>query len=477
VAAVTDEQPVDDPTGAPLDAAPGGPGDDLDDLGDLLGDQPADPARLGPDVVEGTLRLRAAQVAAERRRRDDLWRRGFTRRRFLTGVGGAAVAGLGAQLATARASFGVAPGTGTLVVVFLRGGMDGLSVLVPADDPHLPAARPNIGVPAGALLPLARGFGLHPALRPLHDLWNVGALTAVPAVSTPDVSRSHFQAQDCLERGGSGTGTNEGWLDRVLDALGPGTTFRAVGSGATVPRALAGDQRALAVDRLERFRLAGWDKVHPQTVEAVRALYTGLDHPIAQDVATTLEALDIARLVVAADLQPAATYPEGELATRLAEVAQLVKADVGLRVACLDVGGWDMHTGLGTVEAGAMTRHLTMLGEALRAFADDLGDRLADVTVVAMTEFGRRVQQNANAGTDHGHGAVVLLMGGGLAGGTVPGAWHGLAPEGLDRGDVPGWNDYRDVLGEVVTHRLGVGAAGLATVFPGHRVQPLGVMA
>jgi uncharacterized protein (DUF1501 family) len=468
---VTDDPSVEDPTmGSPDVAA-------VDPRDDSLGDPPADPARLGPDVVEGTLRLRAARVAAERRRRDDLWSRGFTRRRFLAGAGMAGVAGLGTQLATARASFGAAPGTGTLVVVFLRGGMDGLSVLVPAEDPHLPAARPKIGVPAGALLPLTRGFGLHPSLTPLHNLWKLGAFTAVPAVSTPDVSRSHFQAQDCLERGGSGTGTNEGWLDRVLDALGPGTTFRAVGSAATVPRALAGDQRALAVDRLERFRLRGGEEIHPQTIEAVRALYTGLDHPIAQDVATTLEALDIARLVVAADLQPAATYPEGQFATRLAEVARLIKAGIGLRVACIDVGGWDMHTNLGTVESGAMTRQLTVLGEAFGAFASDLGDHLADVTVVAMTEFGRRVQQNANAGTDHGHGAVVLLVGGGLAAGTVPGAWHGLAPDGLDRGDVPGWNDYRDVLGEVITRRLGVGAGDLGTVFPGHRVQRLGVMA
>ena len=463
---MTDERTSD----RALDDTPAEPRDDP------LGDLPADPARLGPNEVEGALRARAAQVDAERGRRDDLWSRGFTRRRFLAGAGMAGVAGLGAQLATARASYGVAPGTGTLVVVFLRGGMDGLSVLVPADDPHLPAARPGIGVPAGALLPLTRGFGLHPALTPLHSLWKVGAFTAVPAVSTPDISRSHFQAQDCLERGGSGTGTNEGWLDRVLDTLGPGTTFRAMGSNPTVPRALAGDQRALAVDGLERFRLGGSEEVHPQTFEAMRALYTGLDHPISQDVATTLEALDIARLVVAADLQPAAPYPEGEFATRLAEVARLIKAGVGLRVACVDVGGWDMHTNLGTVESGAMTRQLTMLGETLGAFATDLGDHLAEVTVVAMTEFGRRVQQNANAGTDHGHGAVVLLMGGGLAAGTVPGAWHGLAPEGLDRGDVPGWNDYRDVLAEVITRRLGVGAGALATVFPGHQVQPLGVM-
>ncbi len=415
-------------------------------------------------------------MAAERRRRTELWSRGFTRRRFLAGAGMAGVAGLGAQLATVRASYGLAPGTGTLVVVFLRGGVDGLSMLVPADDPHLLAARPDVAVPGGALLPLARGFGLHPALAPLHELWRQGRFTAVPAVSTPDVSRSHFQAQDCLERGGAGPGATEGWLDRVLDVLGPGTTFRAVGASATVPRSLAGDQRALAVSRVSEFQLGGWEGVRAETTEALAALYTGLDHPIAQDVTTTLDALGTAQSLASSGYQPAATYPDGAFGIGLASLAQLIKADAGLRVASIDVGGWDLHTNAGRVEGGAMTRHLTTLGEALGAFARDLGPRLDDVTVVAMTEFGRRVEQNANGGTDHGHGAAVLVLGGGVAGGEVPGAWQGLAPDALDRGDVPGWNDYRDVLGDVVSHRLGVSQAGLASVFPEHRVQPVGVM-
>ena len=176
--------------------------------------------------------------------RRDLWRReGFTRRQVLAGAGKVAVAALGAQLVTARAGFAQGTGTGTLVVLFLRGGVDGLSVVVPADDPHLAAARPRIGVPSSVLLPLDRGFGLHPALAPLHELWKRGELTAVPAVSTPDVSRSHFQAQDCLERGGSSAGAVEGWLDRVLDALGPGTGFRAVGMGSTLPAPSPGTRR------------------------------------------------------------------------------------------------------------------------------------------------------------------------------------------------------------------------------------------
>jgi uncharacterized protein (DUF1501 family) len=428
-------------------------------------------------MPQDPLRTRAAQVEAERVHRDGLWRGGFTRRRFLAGVGAAGVAALGSQLATARASFGQA-GTGTLVVVFLRGGMDGLAALVPAADPHLAAARPDIHVPEGALLPLDRGFGLHPALAPLHELWKRNQFTAVPAVSTPDVSRSHFQAQDCLERGGSSTGTAEGWLDRVLDLMGPGTTFRALSAGSTVNRALAGDQPALALRSIEAFKLhAGEPPLHGRTVEALSALYTGLEHPLAADVAATVEGLGVAAVMSASGYESASAYPEGEFAEHMAEVARLVKADVGLRVACVDVGGWDMHTGIGRVDDGSMTRSLTSLGETLGAFATDLGGAIDRVNVVVMTEFGRRVEQNANGGTDHGHGAAVLLLGGGLAGGTVHGAWAGLAPEQLDQGDVPGWNDYRDVLAEVITARLGIGAGDVPTVFPGHRPRPIGVMA
>ena len=364
----------------------------------------------------------------------------LSRRRFLIGAGAAA---LGTGLVTTRASFG-APGSGALVVIFLRGGADGLSIIVPGDDPDLLAARPKIAVPSSVLLPLDRGFGLHPTLAPLHELWTRGQFTAVPAVSTTDVSRSHFQAQDCRERGGSATGTVEGWLDRVLDQLGPGTPFRAVAAASTLPRALAG-------------------------------LYAGIDHPVAADVSTTLAGLDVTFAMTAAGYQPGATYPQGEFGEGLAQLAQLLKADVGLRVACVDVSSWDHHANLGTVDGGEMKNSLTMLGGALAAFAADLGPRFDEVTVVAMTEFGRRVAENANGGTDHGHGAAVLLLGGGLAGGTIHGNWPGLSPAVLDQGDVPGANDYRDVLGEVVTRRLGLGADALAAVFPEHRVQPLGV--
>jgi uncharacterized protein (DUF1501 family) len=402
------------------------------------------------------------------------------RRRFLAGAAAvtcaAGAAAWGSLLVSARAAFG-APGQGALVVMFLRGGLDGLSVLVPADDPHLLAARPGIAVPAGALRPLARGFGLHPALAPLHDLWGRGLFTAVPAVSTPDISRSHFQAQDCLERGGAATGTHEGWLDRVLDAVDPGTTFRALTVGTTAARSLAGDQGALSLSDIAHFQLhAGPHDSALRTGQALATLYSGFDHPLVADVSATLAGLSTAAGMVAAPYTPAAAYPDTDAGHQLAEVARLIKADVGLRIACMDVGGWDMHTGIGAVDAGRMTDALRHLGDSLGAFAADLGAGIEQVNVVVLTEFGRRVAQNSNGGTDHGHGAAVLVVGGGVAGGSIPGAWHGLAPEGLDHGDVPGWNDYRDVLAEVITARLGVSAGAMGTIFPEHRVQRLGVM-
>ena len=470
--------------------AAGGPGDDDPWLHPECPDHEID--RLGPNRAEALLRVRAARVAADRDRRDDLWRRGFTRRRLLAGAGMAGVATLGTQLVTTRVSLaaplaGASPeqaaahaaasATGTLVVVFLRGGMDGLSVLVPADDPDLAAARPDLAMPGSALLPLTRGFGLHPKLQPLHAYWRSGKFTAVPAVSTPDISRSHFQAQDCLERGGSSAGTVEGWLDRVLDRLGPGTTFRGVGQGATLPRSLAGDQSALSITSLDRFELTGWDEIHDRTVTALSALYTGLDHPLAGEVAAAVGAFDVVERLLASDYQPSVAYPEGEFAQGLVELARLIKGDAGVRVACIDVGGWDMHTNLGNIDQGDMQRNLTDLGAGLAAFAADLGPKLDQTTVVAMTEFGRRIEQNASRGADHGHGAVVLLLGGGLAGTTIPGKWEGLAPGVRDQGDVPGSNDYRDVLGEVVAKRLGLSSADLGVVFPDHDFQSVGVMA
>ncbi len=298
-------------------------------------------------------------------------------------------------------------------------------------------------------------------------------MAAVHAVATPDASRSHFQAQDCIERGAADVAVSTGWLDRVLQAMGPGTTFRAISEGNSLPRSLVGNEPAIVLQGVQNFTLQGSGTVRDKSIAALQALYTGLDHPLAGQARETITAMAAARKVGTAGA--AAQYPGGGFADGLRDVARLVKAKVGLRVAALDVGGWDMHTNLGNVDAGAMKDNLGSLSTALAAFVNDLGPAFTDTTVVTMSEFGRRVEQNGNAGVDHGHGGVMLLLGGGLNGGQVHGKWPGLAPAALDHGDVAGANDYRDVLGDALTRRFGLGDVG--PIFPGYKYKPLGVFA
>jgi uncharacterized protein (DUF1501 family) len=430
--------------------------------------------RHGPGAAEAAIRLHADEVAGALAAQRDKWRKGFTRRRVIAGAGAVGVAALGTQLVTTRVAFGDPATTRhTLVVVFLRGGMDGLSVVVPASDANYYKARPTIGVPAAALLPAGRGFGLHPAMAPLQPYWAAGQMAAVHAAASPDASRSHFQAQDCLERGAASLAVHSGWLDRVLEALGPGTTFRAISESSSLPRSLVGTQNKVVLDGIENFRLEVSDGARDRTIEALRGLYTGLNHPVAQQAEVTLQSLASARKVATTPAAAGVNYPGGGFADGLRDIARLIKSTVGLRVAALDLGGWDMHTNLGRVDGGEMRNNLTDLCNALAAFAADLGPALDNVTVITMSEFGRRVEENGNAGTDHGHGGVMLLLGGGLNGSRVHGNWPGLAPGALDQGDVAGANDYRDVLAEALVGRMGL--ADVGPIFPDHAYKKLGV--
>ncbi len=431
--------------------------------------------RHGPNLTEAAIRVHAESVAADLAREKDRWRRGFTRRRVIAGAGAVGVAALGSQLVTTKYAFADPATTNrTLVIIFMRGGMDGLSVIVPANDPNLKRARPNIGVDTAALLPGDTRFGLHPALAPLQPFWTKGQMAAVHAVASPDASRSHFQAQDCLERGTASTATKTGWLDRTLNSLGPGTTFRAVAEADATPRSLIGAEPKLVMDGIQSFALAGPGNMRDKTMAALEALYTGFDHPAVDHAIGTVKALNQARQIANAGYTPVAPYPGGGFANRLRDLARLIKAKVGLRVATIDLGGWDMHTNLGTVDGGEMRNSLGALASALGAFATDLGPQLDDVTLVTMTEFGRRVAQNGNAGTDHGHGGLMLLLGGGLVGGQVHGKWPGIAPDNLDNGDIAGANDYRDVLGEVLQRGFNVG--DVKKVFPDHEYARIGVL-
>lgn len=439
--------------------------------------------QLGPTKRDSAIRAAAVaqQVAAEER--DSQWAGGFNRRTFLKGGLGVGVAALGAQLVTSRVSYAAAdtPTNGTLVVIFLRGGMDGLSVLVPAGDPDYLRLRRGVGLQQSTLIPIANEtrFGFHPALSPLKPLMQKGMVAAVPAVSTPDLSRSHFQAQDCLERGSTNSLTT-GWLDRVLQASGTGTTFRSVAVGGMTPRSLMGSSSSLALYNLDTISLQGVDDNDLQkTKDALGQLYTGLEHPIAKQTTLAIGALDTVKAIKASPAYtPNVAYPDGNFADALQSLATLIKANAGVRVACIDVGGWDTHTGMGNVDNGDMQRHLSDLAKALAAFTSDIGDaNLNKTTIVTMSEFGRRVEENASGGTDHGHGGAVLVIGGGVQGG-VHGHWEGLSQAVLDDGygDVPGWNDYRDVLTEVVSKRLELSTGNLGDVFPGWSPTTVGVM-
>ena len=397
----------------------------------------------------------------------------FSRRQFLRSAGALAALGavpgfLGRALAASEASPGK---TGkTLVLVFLRGGADGLSIVPPVGDPAYRAARPTLALAApgkdGGALRLDDVFALHPALAPLLPLWSDGSLGIVHAAGLPGATRSHFDAQDFCESGTPGLkSTADGWLNRAVQrATGPDGAFRVVALQPTLPRMLVGDAPAVAMSSLGQFRLPGgpggsgaFDALYAQAVDtALRT--TGLE---------TFEALREAGSAKLAQLPPAngAEYGNAPLARRLQDVARLIRSGVGLQVAVTDIGGWDTHVGEGA-EKGQLASRLAELGGALAAFARDLGARWEETRVVVMTEFGRTARENGNRGTDHGTASVMLVLGGGVRGGRVVGGYRGLARSELfEERDLAIGTDVRSVLWEAVRGQLGLRDA--SRVFPG----------
>lgn len=438
---------------------------------------------LGPNHDEAMIRLMGDAVRADADERPEQWRRGFTRRQVLAGGLGLGVAALGAQLVTTRVSYAQAAddtepsgNRRTLVVVFLRGGLDGLSVLVPADDPQLIAWRPDIAVRPGNLMRMDERFGLHPALGALKPMIDRGRVAAVPDIATPQLTRSHFQAQDCLERGGSGGASSRGWLDRVLESSGEGTTFRSMSMTSNLTRSLAGVSRSLVAEQPSDLTFRSPSEWGGATREALSTLYTGLDHPIAVHARIALDVDAQAATIAASQDSRPDIYPEGEFGQQLRMLSTLIRDDMGVRVATVDLGGWDMHTGVGDEGSGDMKDMLTALGDGLAAFFTDLGDKADSTTVILMSEFGRRVNQNASGGVDHGHGGLAIALGGGVRGG-VYGDWRGLDSPMLETGDLPGTNDFRDFLSEVVQGTVGLSSAQTSAVFDGWRPTSMGFLA
>ncbi|NNC03142.1 DUF1501 domain-containing protein [Corallococcus exiguus] len=399
----------------------------------------------------------------------------LSRRQLLQALG---MTGAGLVLAPSflsrawAASPGDAPTRRALVTVFLRGGADGLSLVPPVEDDAYQRARPTLALKfegEHAALKLTGPFGLHPSLGALMPLWSEGKLAVLPGVGLPVTPRSHFDAQDFLESGTPGRkSTADGWLNRALLDAKDDSPLRAVALQPTLPRALYGNAGALAMGRLEDFRLRTGRK-HGDARQGFSALYSGaVDQALKGAGADALEAmskLDGARLAKL-PVTPGVTYPGTPLARRLQDIARLIKGDVGLEVAATEMGGWDTHVAQGVTQ-GAFARRCEELGNALAAFAADLGPKLDTVTVLVMTEFGRTVKENGNQGTDHGVGGVMVALGGGVKGG-VHGRFESLTVDRLQDGrDVPSWTDVRAPLSEAL--RACRPSVALAKVFPGYR--------
>ncbi len=388
----------------------------------------------------------------------------------------------------------------TLVVIFLRGGADGLNLVIPFGDPHYAQLRKSIEVPAtGAnrAIDLDGFFALHPRLAPLTPLFDSGLAVAAHAVGYDKNTRSHFQEQDVWETGIVGnTVGSDGWLNRHLATSQGHGRIRAVAIGDNLPRILHGKVPAYAIRGIEDLTLPGDDRGRTEILAA------GLEHAyctpprehigsardlLARTTGATLQGMKELQHLTEGHYQPSAPYPQTELARRLMQVARLIKADVGLEIAEVDYGGWDTHQDQGRGAGGTFGNLAGGLAGAMAAFAADLGDRMDDVVMVTLTDFGRTAAENGTGGTDHGWANCMLLAGGPVARGNAAAAnagqprkvvtrWPGLAPDQLHEGrDLLHTTDFRDVLSELV--RVHLGNPHLETVLPGHEFKPVGLIA
>jgi uncharacterized protein (DUF1501 family) len=389
----------------------------------------------------------------------------------------------------------------TLVCIFMRGAVDGLNMVVPFGEQAYYTRRRSIAIPApraggGGALDLDGFFALHPALAPVHPLFGSGDLAVVHAVGSPHPTRSHFDAQDFMETATPGVkSTRDGWLNRVLETsaceqcdgrtlanprahaadhatgqvgMGAATVpaLRGIAMGAALPRALRGAHPTLAIEDLARFGVAGGSADLETAFERVYRTDAGDVVGSAADEA--FDAIAVLRGIEPTRYRPAAgvEYPPGNFGRSLQQVAQLIKADVGVEIAFADIGGWDTHQAQGGTD-GQLSRRFAELARGIRALYDDLGDRTDDVVILTMSEFGRTVAENGSGGTDHGHANCMLALGAGIRGGRVLGDWPGLEPEQLyQRRDLALTTDFRDVFAELVAGHLG--ADRLDRIFPGH---------
>ena len=398
-------------------------------------------------------------------------RRIFLRNGALAVIGTAAVPSF-----LTRAAFGAVENGGRtkrLVVIFQRGAADGLNIVVPHGEAAYYSMRPSINIPRKSVIDLDGFFGLHPSLASFQPLWQQRHLAIVHAAGSPDVTRSHFDAQDFMETGTPGVkATEDGWLNRSLRDLPPDgrkSPFRAIALGPSLPRILSGHEPSVAMNNINDFSVGGRNaKAASPAASAFEAMYDHSSDSVLHGMGE--ETFDAVKMLKAADpgkyaAAAGANYPRGRFGDSLRQLAQLIKANLGVQIAFADIGGWDHHVNEGSTD-GQLANVLLDFSQSIAAFWTDLGDLGEDTVVVTMSEFGRTARENGNRGTDHGHANVMFVLGGPVKGGKVYGRWPGLDPSQLYEGrDLALTTDFRQVIGEAVSRHMG--NQNLATVFPG----------
>lgn len=409
-------------------------------------------------------------------RRNTVTRRGFMKGGALALVGTSIIPSfltrsIYAEMMTAAAN------KKKLIVIFQRGACDGLNVVVPYKESNYYSMRPSIAIKQNEVLDLDGFFGLHPQMAAFKPLYDAKHLAIVHAAGSPDPSRSHFDAQDYMESGTPGVkATQDGWLNRALQTEKVSekpSAFRAVALGTQVPRTLQGQIPAIAVANLADFSVAGKGPQTSPISNAFQAMYDESSDAVLHGTGQeTFEAVKMLKAADPAHYQPAAgvSYSNTPFGNSMKQIAQLLKANLGVEAAFSDIGGWDTHQNQGAAN-GQLANRLKEFSENIAAFWMDMGDDAENITLVTMSEFGRTARQNGTGGTDHGHANVMFVLGGGVRGGKVYGKWPGLSNEQLNEGrDLKVTTDFRNVLGEAAYKTIG--ARNLDVVFPNAQVEP-----
>jgi uncharacterized protein (DUF1501 family) len=414
---------------------------------------------------------------------------GISRRRFMAGL----AAGAGAGVATTafggvfqQVVYGQTARSNVVVVISLRGGVDGLSMVVPYKEQNYYRSRPTIAVPERALICKNHTFGLHPALKPLQKFWTRGRLAAVHATGLKVADRSHFSAMEAVEDADPGSSLRQGWINRAIGLDTGAFPMEAVQLGTSiVPTALVGPQPTIATNDVASLSLSAanpqWDSAEwrRRRRNQLETIWDDEDGSLGRAARSALKTVNTMAPFARRTYHPhngaryPTDYPAADLSEALKNSAQLIRANVGTEVIAVDYGSWDMHTELGTLEWGDMQSMLKGFAKGVAAFLDDLADVRERVTVVTISEFGRRLDENSSGGLDHGWGNAMLVAGAGVKGGRYYAKWPGLSAQDLGEGDLKVTTDYRNVLAEIVHDRLN---RSTAQTFPGLSYQPMGIM-